>query len=99
MSPELSKQYQFGKFRQDLTERVLFEGETPVPLAPKLFDTLAVLVEFKGRIVNKEELMKRVWPDSFVEENNINKNIYALRKLFGEDESFIETVPKRGYRF
>jgi DNA-binding winged helix-turn-helix (wHTH) protein len=74
----------------------------PLALPPKVLVTLTVLVESSGHIVNKEELMKRVWPDSFVEENNLNKNISALRKLLGdggEDSEYIDTVPKRGYRF
>lgn len=99
MIPERKEKYEFGRFRLDLNERALFDGEDMVSLPPKLFDTLVILVEYKGRVVEKEELMQRVWPDSFVEENNINKNIYALRKLFGEDQDFIETIPKRGYRF
>jgi TolB-like protein len=99
MAPERKNKYEFGRFRLDLNERALFDGEDMVSLPPKLFDTLVVLVEYKGRVVEKEELMQRVWPDSFVEENNINKNIYALRKLFGEEQDFIETIPKRGYRF
>jgi DNA-binding winged helix-turn-helix (wHTH) protein/TolB-like protein/lipopolysaccharide biosynthesis regulator YciM len=90
--------YQFKRFRLDSQERVLFDGNKMVVLAPKLFDTLLALVESGGRILEKDELMKRIWADSFVEENNLNKNISALRKLFGE-ENFIETIPKRGYRF
>jgi TolB-like protein/DNA-binding winged helix-turn-helix (wHTH) protein/tetratricopeptide (TPR) repeat protein len=98
MSFKSKRLYQFNHFRLDTEERVLFDGNKMVVLAPKLFDTLLVLVESGGRILEKEELMKRIWADSFVEENNLNKNISALRKLFGE-ENFIETIPKRGYRF
>jgi TolB-like protein/DNA-binding winged helix-turn-helix (wHTH) protein/Tfp pilus assembly protein PilF len=90
--------YQFHRFRLDPEERVLFDEDKRVVLAPKLFETLLALVESGGRIIEKEELMRRIWADSFVEENNLNKNISALRKLFGE-QNFIETIPKRGYRF
>jgi tetratricopeptide (TPR) repeat protein/DNA-binding winged helix-turn-helix (wHTH) protein len=98
MSFKSNRLYQFNRFRLDTQERVLFDENKRVVLAPKLFDTLLALVESGGRILEKEELMKRIWADSFVEENNLNKNISALRKLFGE-ENFIETIPKRGYRF
>jgi DNA-binding winged helix-turn-helix (wHTH) protein/TolB-like protein/Tfp pilus assembly protein PilF len=98
MNPKPRRLYQFHRFRLDTEERVLFDEEKRVVLAPKLFDTLLALVESGGRIVEKEELMRRIWADSFVEENNLNKNISALRKLFGE-QNFIETIPKRGYRF
>jgi DNA-binding winged helix-turn-helix (wHTH) protein/TolB-like protein/Flp pilus assembly protein TadD len=74
----------------------------PVPLTPKAFDTLLLLVENSGRLIEKEELMKSVWPDSFVEENNLNRSIYLLRKALGDssgEAKYIETVPKSGYRF
>jgi DNA-binding winged helix-turn-helix (wHTH) protein/TolB-like protein len=102
MSKELKAIYRFGRFRLDTTERVLFENDKIVPVQPKLFDTLLALVESNGRIVEKDELMTRVWPDSFVEENNLNKNISIIRKLLGEGiegRAYIETIPKRGYRF
>ena len=95
--------YAFGAFRLDAGERVLLMGERGVvPLTPKAFDTLLVLVENSGHVIGKEELMRRVWPDSFVEENNLAQNISMLRKALGEDsggQKYIETVPKRGYRF
>jgi Tol biopolymer transport system component/DNA-binding winged helix-turn-helix (wHTH) protein len=79
---------------------LLREGQY-VPLTPKVFDTLAVLVEHGGRIVDKEELHRQVWPDTFVEDVSLAKNISTLRKILGESENnrYIETVPKRGYRF
>lgn len=92
--------YVFGVFRIDVTERVLLNEKGSVPLTPKAFDLLLFLVENSGHMLEKEELMKQVWPDSFVEENNLAQNISTLRKVLGEEGSrFIETVPKRGYRF
>lgn len=98
--------YQFGRFHLDAAERVLLADGKAVALSPKLFDTLLALVAGAGRIVEKEELLQRVWPDTFVEENSLNKNVWALRRLLGTmlggdegQESFIETIPKRGYRF
>ncbi|HEX8284220.1 MAG TPA: alpha/beta fold hydrolase [Pyrinomonadaceae bacterium] len=94
--------YAFGAFRLDADERVLFGESGVVPLTPKAFDTLLALVENSGHVLGKEELMKRVWPDSFVEENNLAQNISAVRKALGEDaggRKYIETVPRRGYRF
>jgi pimeloyl-ACP methyl ester carboxylesterase/DNA-binding winged helix-turn-helix (wHTH) protein len=94
--------YAFDGFRLDVGERVLFGERGVVPLTPKAFDTLLVLVENSGHVIGKEELMRKVWPDSFVEENNLAQNISMLRKALGEDgggQKYIETVPKRGYRF
>lgn len=92
--------YAFGIFRVDVTERVLFNERGSVPLTPKAFDLLLFLVENSGHVLDKEELMKQVWPDSFVEENNLAQNISTLRKVLGAGgANFIETVPKRGYRF
>lgn len=94
--------YEFGPFRIDLENRLLLhEGET-VPLAPKIFDTLVVLIENKGRIVKKSEMMQLLWPDRYVEESNLSQNIFVLRKIFSEatgGDQYIETIPKRGYRF
>jgi serine/threonine protein kinase len=94
--------YAFGPFRLDSEKRVLVRDGVPVPLSPKVAETLVLLVESAGRLVDKVDLMKRVWPDVFVEEGNLNKNIFVLRKLLGNWEGgreYIETVPKRGYRF
>lgn len=94
--------YQFDRFRMDADERLLFDGETAVQLAPKVFDTLLLLVENSGHALSKEEMMEKVWPDSFVEENNLAQNISILRKALGARDmgaGFIETVSKRGYRF
>jgi pimeloyl-ACP methyl ester carboxylesterase/DNA-binding winged helix-turn-helix (wHTH) protein len=92
--------YVFGVFRLDVAERLLFNEKGPVPLTPKAFDTLLCLVENHGHVLGREELMAQVWPDSFVEENNLAQNISTLRKVLGPDGAkLIETVPKRGYRF
>ncbi len=86
--------YGFGPFRVDQSERLLLRGEDVVPLTPKAFEMLLVLLESSGRVLTKEELMKRVWPDSFVEEANLSHNIYKLREALGErrnGEKYIET--------
>jgi pimeloyl-ACP methyl ester carboxylesterase/DNA-binding winged helix-turn-helix (wHTH) protein len=92
--------YTFGTFRVDATERVLFNENRPVSLTPKAFDTLLALVQHNNHVLTTEELMAQVWPDSFVEGNNLAQNISTLRKVLGAGGAkFIETVPKRGYRF
>jgi len=94
--------YAFGPFRLDSENRVLVRDGTPVPLAPKASEILLVLVEHAGHLVDKDALINRVWPDAFVEEGNLNKNIFFLRKVLGVwdgEREYIETVPKRGYRF
>ena len=94
--------YAFGRFSLKTAERVLLREGEPVPLTPKVFDILLALVENRGRIVEKDDLMKRVWPNTFVEEGNLTQNVSLLRKALGENPSgpqFIETVPRRGYRF
>ena len=94
--------FEFGRFRLDRTERFLFQDGVAVPLSPRLFDTLLVLVENRGHVVEKNDLMQKVWNDVAVEENNLTQNISALRKILGDSldgPKFIETIPKRGYRF
>src|ERR1700704_4056726 len=102
MSEQESHFYEFGRFRLDAGERVLLRDREPVPLTPKVFDILLALVEQGGHIVEKDDLMKRVWPDSFVEEGNLTQNVSLLRKALGESPGgaqFIETIARRGYRF
>ncbi len=101
MHPTAKLIYDFGPFRLDTSERILFRDGQYVPLMPKAFETLLALVERHGHIVEKEELMQKVWPDAFVEEVNLFKNISDLRKILGGDgaKQYIETIPKRGYRF
>ena len=90
--------YEFGPFSLDTRERVLLRDGRPVSLKPKVYETLLALVLRSGHIVDKEELMREVWRDVVVEENNLTGNIFALRRAFG-DCDYIETVPRRGYRF
>jgi pimeloyl-ACP methyl ester carboxylesterase/DNA-binding winged helix-turn-helix (wHTH) protein len=92
-----SRFYSFGAFRVDAQERLLFKGDREISLTPKVFDTLLALIENSSHVLTKKELMQKVWPDSFVEENNLAQNISLLRKALGE--SVIKTIPKRGYRF
>src|SRR5438046_1090833 len=102
MSQQTKQLYEFGHFTLDGTESRLLRDGWPVPLAPKVLETLIVLIESSGHVIDKEVLMKRLWPDSFVEDANLAVNISQLRKALGDDENgghFIETVPKRGYRF
>lgn len=87
-----------GRFQWDEAERRLSLDGAPVAMQPKVADTLAALVSRRGEIVEKAELMKMVWPDTNVEEVNLERNISLLRKALGEDSSWIETIPKRGYR-
>ena len=94
--------YAFGPFRLDSEKRVLVRDGVPIALAPKAAETLLVLVKNAGRLVEKDELMAQVWPDAFVEEGNLSRNVFALRQLLGKwdgKRDYIETVPKRGYRF
>jgi DNA-binding winged helix-turn-helix (wHTH) protein/pimeloyl-ACP methyl ester carboxylesterase len=94
--------YRFGPFHLDVRERRLSRGGEVIPLRLKVFDTLLVLVENAGRLVTKQELLDRVWPETTVEENNLNHNVSVLRKALGEKatgQQYIETVPRVGYRF
>src|SRR5574341_2591241 len=93
---------EFGPFRLDPAERMLTRGDDVLSLTPKALDTLLALVENSRHVVAKEELMNRVWPDIYVEETNLAQHISMLRKVLGERPDggqYIETVPKRGYRF
>jgi pimeloyl-ACP methyl ester carboxylesterase/DNA-binding winged helix-turn-helix (wHTH) protein len=94
--------YRFGPFHLDVRERRLSRGGEVIPLRLKVFDTLLVLVENAGRLVTKQELLDRVWPETTVEENNLNHNVSVLRKALGEKatgQQYIETVARVGYRF
>lgn len=102
MEQQDNRSYEFGRFRLKVAERVLLREGEIVPLTPKVFDILLMLVENCGQVVSKDDLMKRVWPSTFVEEGNLTQNISLLRKALGESPGgvqFIETVPRRGYRF
>ena len=94
--------YEFGPFQVDPDKQVLLRENQPVSITPKAFETLLILVRHSREVVSKNELMKAVWPDSFVEEANLSQNIFRIRKALGVapgDERYIVTLPGRGYRF
>ena len=100
--PVTPRAYEFGTYRLEQATRRLLRGGAPVPLTPKAFDTLLALIERRDRVVEKAELMQAVWPDSFVEDANLSQTIFVLRRTLGEapdGRPFIDTVPRRGYRF
>ena len=102
MSEPTPVAYEFDEWRVDVRRRLLLHDGQPVPLSPRALDTLLFLLEHHGHIVGKDELMQAVWPDTFVEENNLTQCISALRRVFGErrgDHRFIATVAGRGYQF
>ena len=102
MDTQTAHSYEFGPFHIDTANHLLLRDGQVVPLKPKVFDALVVLVENRGRVLEKDKLMGLLWPDSFVEEANLTQTIYMLRKALGEEpheHNYIETVPKRGYRF
>lgn len=103
MSQSENRFYEFGQFRMDIQSRVLLRNSEIVPLTPKAFDTLLALVERRGELVERQELIKVIWPDSHVVEGNLNSNIFTLRRALGDGglggERYIVTVPRRGYRF
>ena len=101
MSGQHQRAYEFGAFHLDVAEHRLLRNDQPVPLTPKVFELLRVLVENAGHLVDKERLLKELWPGTFVEEANLSRGVSVLRKALGETsaERYIETVPRRGYRF
>src|SRR5438445_2671376 len=102
MSGRIDQSYEFGPFRLDASERVLLRNGDVLPLTAKAFHTLLVLVENSGHIVERDELMQKVWPDTFVEEGNLSVTVSMLRKALGDNSGqprYIATVAGRGYRF
>lgn len=100
MSETARSFYEFGNFKIDPVERLLLREGRPVPLTQKVFDLLLVLVQNQGHVVEKNRLMNEIWPDAFVEEGNLAQNISVLRKVLRDDgRDYIQTVPRRGYRF
>jgi DNA-binding winged helix-turn-helix (wHTH) protein/pimeloyl-ACP methyl ester carboxylesterase len=97
----VSRCYEFGQFRLDPDDRMLFRGDELVPLPPKVAETLTVLVENAGKVVSKEELVRRIWPNTFIEEGSLTRTISILRKALdvGNGQELIATLSKRGYRF
>jgi DNA-binding winged helix-turn-helix (wHTH) protein/TolB-like protein len=99
---ELSKKeglFEFGEFRLDSREKRLWRNGEAVSIQPKAFDLLAFLITNQGHLISKDEILRAIWEDTVVEEGNLSLNIHALRKLLGENNRFIETVPRRGYRW
>lgn len=93
--------YEFDRYRLDPAQRILMRDDNSIPLTPKAFDVLLALVESGGRVVEKEELLKRVWPDTFVEEGSLTQTISVLRRTLGQSgggPQYIQTISKRGYR-
>src|SRR5215203_5648059 len=102
MKGEKRHSYRFKAFRLEVEERQLLHHDQPVPLTPKAFDVLVTLVERGGHLVEKDEILRIVWSNSFVEEANVARTVHTLRKVLGDDgngNKFIETVAKKGYRF
>src|SRR3954470_298723 len=102
MSRQNTQVFEFGQFQLIPEEHQLLSNGKPVPLTPKSFDLLKVLVENAGHLVEKGQLMSLVWPDSFVEEANLSVKMTEVRRTLGEgpnEQRYIETVPRRGYRF
>ena len=103
MGSQVKQLFEFGPFRLDTGERVLTRAGALVPLTPKALDTLIALVRHAGHVAEKDELLKEVWPDTFVEEATLAQNVFTLRKALGNGQGdglkYIETVPRRGYRF
>src|SRR5580700_9064194 len=102
MTQQTKHLYEFGPYRIDPSKRLLLRGGESVPLPSKAFDTLLVLVQHKEEVVSKDDLLKTLWPDTFVEESNLSQSIFLLRKALGEtaqDHRYIVTIPGRGYRF
>jgi TolB-like protein len=98
----MAEQYEFGPFRFDAQERLLLRAGTRVPLRPKVYELLLLLVRNSGHLLEKEALLREVWPDTFIEEGSFTRTISALRAALGVQESgepYIETIPKCGYRF
>src|ERR1043165_519026 len=94
--------YEFGPYQLDPSKRILTREGEGIPLTPKATDILIVLVKQAGQLVEKDELLKEVWPDTFVEEANLSQNVFTLRRALGDDRAeprYIETVARRGYRF
>ena len=101
-SSEIKHLYEFGPFRLDPQRRLLTRGTDPIPLTPKVIETLVALIENRDRVVSKDDLMKMLWPNSFVEESNLSQNVFVLRRALGDssqEKRYIVNVPGRGYQF
>ena len=102
MSLQTQPFYEFGPFRLEPSEHKLRAGEIVLPLTPRACDLLLQLLRHRGHLLLKQDLMERVWPESFVEESNLTQTIYVLRRTLASVDpaiEYIETVPRKGYRF
>src|SRR6476619_4816330 len=102
MSTSTKAFYELGPFRIDMERYLLLRDGEPISLSPKVFETLLFLVQNRGRIGKKDEIISNVWPDTFVEESNLAQNVFLLRKALGEEKNehrYIVTIPGVGYRF
>lgn len=102
MSVQTKVVFEFGSFRLNPAERLLLRDQAQIHLPPKAFDALVVLIENRGHLLEKDELLRKIWPDTFVEESNLAQHISVLRKALQDGEGpsrYIETVPSHGYRF
>ena len=102
MDKKIQRLYEFDKFRVDLSQKCLWRDAELISITPKAFDTLVVLIENRGNLVDKDTLLNKVWAETFVEESTLAQNISTLRKILALQENgkqFIETIPRRGYRF
>lgn len=99
MTNKTNKLYEFEEYLLNAREKNLWRGNDHIPLPPKVFDTLLILVENAGRVVSKDEILESVWAETFVEESNLSQNIYSIRQVLGKGRKFIETVPRKGYKF
>src|SRR3989441_9893124 len=97
--PEVPATIEFGRFKVVRHRRELLADDRPIELGGRAFDTLMALIDARGTVLGKDDLMSRIWPDRVVEENNLHAQISTLRKVFGADRHFIRTVAGRGYQF
>jgi TolB-like protein/DNA-binding winged helix-turn-helix (wHTH) protein/Tfp pilus assembly protein PilF len=99
MSLRVRHWYVFGSYRLDAGDHLLYKDDQPLPLPPKVFDTLHLLVANHGHVLGKEEMLKQLWPDTFVEDGSLTQHVSLLRKALGDEGSWVENLPRRGYRF
>lgn len=99
MASDTKRRYRFGPYRLDTADRLLYKEADPVPLPPKVADTLIMFATNAGRVLGKDEMLRQLWPDTFVEEGTLTQYISLLRKALGENGHWVENLPRRGYRF
>lgn len=99
MAARATHSYRFGRYRVDATDRLLYKDAELIALPPKVFDTLLMLVTNHGHVLGKDEMLKQLWPDTFVEDGTLTQYISLLRKALGENANWVENLPRRGYRF